>query len=518
MAHISDILNDRYLSLNITLGEVQRGAINCDLLYRSQTNNIEKPPSFLYDVIDKITKQKKEVFMKYAKSVTRFNTKNIPDIRFEDQQLSSFSGIIIFQKLFHALGLKERLRRCFSHIHSSSIFGLHNIALLLIIHILLGWKRLSDVQYYMDDPMVLRTLGLTRLPHVSVISRSLQNMDKKCVDKMMDQNRKMVVDRLHKECFATLTADFDGSVLSSKGHRTEGTAVGYNKQKKGARSYYPLFATIAQTGQVYRFLNRPGNVHDSNGAKEFILQVFEELRGEFPLSRLEARLDSAHFNDQTCFWMEDHGIAFTITVPFQRFSELKVFIENRIRWFKIDEEWSFFEVKWKPKKWDRSFRFLFYRHLVKKQKKGPIQLDLFEPFDWDYEYKVVATNKTVKEKSILLFHNGRGSQENIFGELKSDGPLDYIPTRRQMGNEIWMLSAVMAYNLSHEIQMRTLKQRIITTPKRACRFAFEKLKALRHRLIQRAGRLTEPKRYLTLTMSGNEAIANEIHSYLKAAS
>ena len=53
MAHISDILNDRYLSLNITLGEVQRGAINCDLLYRSQTNNIEKPPSFLYDVIDK---------------------------------------------------------------------------------------------------------------------------------------------------------------------------------------------------------------------------------------------------------------------------------------------------------------------------------------------------------------------------------------------------------------------------------------------------------------------------------
>jgi hypothetical protein len=47
-----------------------------------------------------------------------------------------------------------------------------------------------------------------------------------------------------------LTLDFDGSVQSTKGH-AEGSAVGFNKVKKGARSYYPLFCTVAQTGQFF---------------------------------------------------------------------------------------------------------------------------------------------------------------------------------------------------------------------------------------------------------------------------
>ena len=66
--------------------------------------------------------------------------------------------------------------------------------------------------------------------------------------------------------------DFDGSVLST-GRVAEGTAVGFNKKKKGQRSYYPLFSTIAQTGQVLDLYHRPGNVHDSNGAEQFIPKI-----------------------------------------------------------------------------------------------------------------------------------------------------------------------------------------------------------------------------------------------------
>ena len=69
----------------------------------------------------------------------------------------------------------------------------------------------------------------------------------------------------------TVTLDFDGSVLSTNRH-AEGAAVGFNKAKKGARSYYPLFGTVAQTGQVLDLLHRSGNVHDSNGALGFITE------------------------------------------------------------------------------------------------------------------------------------------------------------------------------------------------------------------------------------------------------
>ena len=77
------------------------------------------------------------------------------------------------------------------------------------------------------------------------------------------------MERLVAERFASVTLDFDGSVLST-GRHAEGTAVGFNKKKKGARSYYPLFCTVAQTDQVLDVHHRPGNVHDSNGADTFI--------------------------------------------------------------------------------------------------------------------------------------------------------------------------------------------------------------------------------------------------------
>jgi hypothetical protein len=67
-----------------------------------------------------------------------------------------------------------------------------------------------------------------------------------------------------------LTLDFDGSVQSDKGHG-EGTAVGFNKNKKRARSVYPLFYSVAQTGQFFNRHHRPGNVHDSNGAGQLFI-------------------------------------------------------------------------------------------------------------------------------------------------------------------------------------------------------------------------------------------------------
>jgi len=47
-----------------------------------------------------------------------------------------------------------------------------------------------------------------------------------------------VIEGLQREQLPRVTLDFDGSVQSTKVH-AEGTAVGFNKNKKGARSYYP---------------------------------------------------------------------------------------------------------------------------------------------------------------------------------------------------------------------------------------------------------------------------------------
>ena len=105
--------------------------------------------------------------MKYSRTDVHCKTHKIPAMRFEDQRLTSFSGLVLFQSLFVRLDLKERLRSCFNHITGGAIVGHAAIVFQLVVHLLLGYRELRDSRYYRDDPMVKRLLGLRRLPDVA---------------------------------------------------------------------------------------------------------------------------------------------------------------------------------------------------------------------------------------------------------------------------------------------------------------------------------------------------------------
>ena len=451
--------------------------------------------------------------MKSSKAQIMSKFHKIPEIRFEDQKITSFSGLLIFQLFFTKINLKQQLKNCFSHLKLSPIFGRHLVVLLLIVHLLLGFRRLREVDYYRDDPIVLRLMGLRKLPDVSTISRALAQTDNQSVEKVRILSRSLVIQGLVREQLPRLTLDFDGSVQSTKGH-AQGTAVGFNKAKKGARSYYPLFCTIAQTDQFFDVYHRPGNVHDSNGAAEFMLNCFEKAKQQLAGTIFESRMDSAFFNQDIISMMDQNHVNFTASVPFERFVQLKDMIEQRKRWSKIDEQWSFFETQWKPKSWGACYRFIFTRKRTKRQHKGPMQLHLFEPRDFHFDYKVIVTNKTESAKNVVMFHNGRGSQEAIFGNAKTDTALGVIPCRRLTANQTFTLCAMMAHNMSRQIQMLSKPSALRALAKRPSAWAFEKLDTLRHRIIQRAGRLVRPQGKLTLTMSANQAVQNDLLHYL----
>ena len=198
------------------------------------------------------------------------------------------------------------------------------------VHLLIGFRRLREVDYYRDDPLVLRLLGLKKLPDVSTISRALSQMEDEGVDNYRQLSRDLVTEGLIRERFPRLTLDFDGSVITTKGH-AEGTAVGFNKVKKGGRSYYPLFCTVAQTGQFFDLLHRPGNVHDSNGADEFMLMCFENLRAKLNGTIFESRMDSAFFSKKVMSVFDDNHVKFTASVPFERLTELTSERRQRVR-------------------------------------------------------------------------------------------------------------------------------------------------------------------------------------------
>ena len=433
----------------------------------------------------------------------------IPRLRFENHQLTSFSGLVLFQQFFANIHLKERLQQCFRHTAHGKVFDRGTMFLQLIVHLLLGFRELKDCRHYQDDPLVQRLLGLSRLPDVATVSRMLKEATDLSVERLRVGLRELLFSRLASLGLVRITLDFDGSVLSTT-RFAEGTAVGFNKKKKGARSYYPLFCTIAQTGQVFDFLHRSGNVHDSNGAKAFILACVDEVRRKLPHVQIEVRMDSAFFSDEIVQAIDAHGVEFSVSVPFERFVDLKAMIEQRKRWRKLGREVSFFEDKWKPQAWDRRFRFLFIRTRTKKQRKGPVQLDLFVPHEFGYEFKVIVTNKQVSARSVVKYHEGRGSQENVFGELKTQCQMDYVPVRSRNGNQLYLLAALYAHNLVRELQMTTSQRSRGTTARRATLWVFEQIDTVRRTVIQRAGRITRPQGKLTLTISGGDYLKQRL--------
>ena len=153
-----------------------------------------------------------------------------------------------------------------------------------------------------------------------------------------------------------------------------------------------------------------------------------------------------------------------------------------------------------------------------RRSQGPIQLDLFEPRSTEYSYKVIVSNKTAPAWDVIRFHHGRGSQEGLIGEGKSLAMMDYIPTRSWAGNQLYMQAAIMAHNLTRELQMQVQPYLRGDEPTRPARWFFEKLERIRNLIVRRAGRVHRPDGKLTLTMSANEAVRREFETYLEALS
>lgn len=450
--------------------------------------------------------------MKYSKTDINSKTHAIPEVRFDEQKLTSFGGLVIFQLLLKSLNLKHRLRLCLERDQTRKTYGHATLVLILVVHITLGYRKLSDVKFYQHDPMIKHLHGLNSLPDDSTLSRRLNSVTQPHVEKLATLSQQLVIDRCVEEKLTRITLDFDGSVVSSKRY-AEGSAVGYNKKNKGERSYYPLYCTIAQTGQVFELLHRSGNVHDSNGAHNFILANIRKIRQFLPKIAIEVRMDSAFFSDEIITLLNKQNVEFTISVPFERHLKLKCILEQENPWSKINSMYSTTEITWAPKSWSKSFRIIGVQRKVFVQKKGVIQLDLFIPYKMGYDYSVIVTNKKQSAKKVMEYHQGRGSQEGLFAELKAQAQMDYIPVQGKAGNHMYMLCAVMAHNLNRELQMKTKKRTRKINAKRAAFWVFDSLNRVRNTLFIHAGRIIRPNGQFVLSMNSNDALKNEMARY-----
>lgn len=100
--------------------------------------------------------------MKASRKQVQKKAHALPKLKFENQQLTSFAGLVIVQKFFASIKLKEKLRGCFRRFNGGAVYSRATVFLQLILHLLLGFRELRDARYY-QCPLNCKRLPIERL-------------------------------------------------------------------------------------------------------------------------------------------------------------------------------------------------------------------------------------------------------------------------------------------------------------------------------------------------------------------
>lgn len=441
------------------------------------------------------------------------------ELRFTSPGLTSYAGLELVRRYFGTIGLVQQIRRVVEAGVPRTDFGVPAMLLVVLALLVSGGRRLRHLLYLEGDPLVLRLCGLSRLPTPRTVGRWLREFRAHQLPRVQELNAWLVAAAIRRAGLRRLTIDVDGSVVST-GQQVQWAQRGFNPHHRKVPSYYPITAYEAQSGQMLRVQNRPGNVHDGKAAVGFLRALFAQVAATLGGYLLEFRMDGAFFRRDIIALLERYGAEYAIKVPFYPWVGLKERVQQTRAWTRVDEMVSCAAHHVAVAQWGRTFRVVVYRKRVHHPTAKNFQLDLFDPADGHYEYSAVVTNKALSGPALWAFMCGRGAHEKAYAELKSGFAFDCVPTMRYAANSLWQLLSVLAFNLVRGFQVLTTADRRGRTRKRGCVYRFASIQTLRYQYFHRAGVLVRPDGYSILDVGCSPAVRERfrrVDRLLKAA-
>jgi hypothetical protein len=387
---------------------------------------------------------------------------------------TAYGGIGLMQKLVREIGLAEEIDR---HV---VLFKLHlpyhesDHVLNLAYNALCDGRCLEDLEQRRQDEAYLNLLGAQRIPDPTTAGDFCRRFDESDLAQLhaaFDAARQKVWARQPQEFFAEARIDADGALVATRGECKQGMEYSYN----GIWGYHPLILSLANTGEVLRLINRPGNRPSHEGAAEQFDQClvlcrgagFRSmlLRGDTDFSQLK-HLDRWHEQGDVRFIFgldvshQQHIAAddlppeawkrlkrppkYTVqTKPRGRRQRVKQQIveDRQFKDIRLVEEWIA-ERKYRPPGCQHTYRLIIVRKNLEVSE--PKQQRLFE----DYRYFLYITNDWESTPEQIVFSaNDRCQQENLVAQLKGGVRSLAAPVDNLLSNWAWMLMTSLAWNL-----------------------------------------------------------------------
>jgi len=389
---------------------------------------------------------------------------------------TAYGGMGLIRRLVRELDLAEEIDQ---RLH---LFKIHlpyhesDHVLNLAYNALCDGRCLEDLEQRRQDEAYLNLLGAERIPDPTTAGdfcRRFSESDIAQLHAAFDAVRKKVWARQPKEFFAEARLDADGTLVGTSGECKQGMDLSY----KGLWGYHPLLVSLANTGEVLRLINRPGNRPSHEGAAEQLDQCLALcrdagflrilLRGDTDFSQLR-HLDHWHEQRDVRFifgldvsalqhveaddlWLDESAWKLlkrppkyaVKTEPRSRRERIKQQIveERGFKDIRLVDEWVA-ERPYRPPGCKHTYRLIIVRKNL--QVSEPKQQRLFD----DYRYFIHITNDWESTPEEIVFSaNDRCQQENVISQLKNGVRSLAAPVDNLLSNGAYMLMTSLAWNL-----------------------------------------------------------------------
>ena len=258
-----------------------------------------------------------------------------------------------------------------------------------------GGLCIEDIANLQHSDAVKHLTGACRIPDPSTAGDFLRRFNRsnlRAFQQVIDRAREKVWRQMPNSRKAVATIDMDSTIKEIYGQCKEGADFSYT----GKWSYHPLLLTLAETHELLRTLNRPGNATSADGAAEALKA---QQRGYKSLSTIEQW--AAEFNYTLSSGLEEFGLI------------------------------------------GSTFRVVVKRQLIETRQGQQLLYT-------DYVYRFIITNIPRSEMDageVLCFAYGRCDQENIIEQAKNGIAALRMPTGELLANAAFLMAGQLAWCL-----------------------------------------------------------------------
>ena len=278
----------------------------------------------------------------------------------------------------------------------------------------------------------------------TTVVRTLKLLGQSQVVKIADLNQNLRQKVWNRRWRGRITLDLDSTVKTVYGHQ-QGAEKGYNPTHRGKRSYNPLIAFIAETGEALMGWLRPGDTFSANGSLEFVKEALFRLPKQ--VWKVVVRADAAFFSHEFLSYLESLGRLYVVKVKTKGWRR---WTEEHAHWRKSGEGRWTAKFKAQLPDWKHPRTFVAVRVLT-----GYREDDLFGKVPI-YEYGLWVTNLSLSPNKLEDFYNQRTTCENLIDVGKNQVGWCGMLTQRFWTNDLIFQIAMLAYNLVVWFKMRFL--------------------------------------------------------------